>query len=41
MPIFQFRDCGGHILQWIVTKTRTVIQLMSDDFLLGGQRNRK
>jgi len=38
---WQFRDCGGHIFPRIVAKIRSELKVISVDFVLGGQRNRK
>ena len=36
---WQFRDCGGHIFPWIVSKIRPELKLINVDFVLDGQRN--
>ena len=41
MPIFQFRDCGRHILPRIVAKIRPELKLINVDFVLGGQKTGK
>jgi len=40
-PIWQFRDCGGHIFPRIVAKIRPELRLINVDFVVGSQGNRK
>jgi len=40
-PIWQFRDCGGHIFPRKVAKIRPELKLIKVDFVVDSQRNRK